>query len=72
MRLVEPLTVCRREAISAPIAQVCLGRSHIAPIRLYLGALGVDGHERRIEAFLARFAQQLLNDPRVKKAYLGQ
>src|SRR5215212_6811313 len=49
VRLVEALTVWRREAVSAPIAQVCLGRSHIAPIRLHLGALGVDGHERRIE-----------------------
>src|SRR5215207_2446987 len=61
VRLVEALAVWRREAVRAPIAQVCLGRSHIAPIRLHLGALGVDGHERRIEAFLARFAEQLLN-----------
>src|SRR5918992_1305114 len=37
VRLVEPLTVWRREAVSASIAQVCLGRSHIAPIRRHLG-----------------------------------
>src|SRR5215218_7162138 len=62
MRLVEALAVWRREAVRAPIAQVCLGRSHIAPIRRHLSALGVDGYERRIEAFLARFAEQLLNN----------
>ena len=62
MRLVEALTVWRGEAGSAPIAQVCLGRSQIAPIRRHLGAFGLDGHERRIEVFLARFAKQLLNN----------
>src|SRR5215211_6137962 len=62
VRLLEALTVCRGEAGRAPIAQVSLGRSQIAPIRRNLKALGLDGHERRIEAFLARFVQQLLKD----------
>src|SRR5215212_2484986 len=61
VRLVEPLTVWRGEAVRAPIAKVCLWRSQIAPIRRNLKALGLDRDVRRIEALLASFMEQLLN-----------
>ena len=60
MGFAEALTLRRGEAVSAPVAQVRLGRLQIAPIRRNLGSLRVNGHELRIEVFLARFAEQLL------------
>src|SRR5712691_961007 len=62
VRLVEPRVVGRREARTSAVAEIRLGRSQGPPVRGDLEALGLHGHEIRIDAFRAGLKQQLLDD----------